>query len=316
MSKVTIGIPVIKTQYLLEAIQSCLQQTFTDYELIIFNNSNVPEARSKIEKIVSGFTDSRINYITKWQSGWVIQDWNAVLQKATGEYFVLFSDDDILEPEYLDELVTLADKYPSTDVFHCRVRIIDENSVFLNYSSSCPEWESVYNFMWHRMNSFRTHYIPEFFCRTSALKKIGGYVDFPLAWCSDDATWYTLAKGNGIGYCDKPLCNWRNSKINISKVGNIVSRFQAVILFDAWQVNFLSQLDPKNRQERELINGIEKKRKPWFENAKALLLASEIKPQLLIGSVQLFFRWLRLRKRYEISFIALVKANIMVLNKS
>jgi hypothetical protein len=213
-----------------------------------------------------------------------------------------------MEHDFLRELINLSEKYPLTDLFHCRVRIIDEDSKLLNYSSSCPEWESVYNFIWHRINSFRNHYVPEFMCRTSALKIIGGFVEFPLAWCSDDATWYLLAKQNGVGYSDRPLCNWRSSGINISKIGNIRLRFEALLLFDKWLQSFLSDLKPVSQFEKEQLSIIINMKKKWFENAKTLLLSKETHNQLIIRIFKLLLSWMKYRRYYKVSYKSFLKA--------
>jgi glycosyltransferase involved in cell wall biosynthesis len=311
ITKVTIGLPVVKIQFLREAILSCLNQTFSDFDLLIFNFNAIQEIRTQIDQIIKSFNDRRISYFNNIKHTEIINDWNAVLNQSGGEYFVLFSDDDIMERDFLRELINLSEKYPLTDIFHSRVRIIDEDSKLLNYSSSCPEWESVYNYIWHRMNSYRNHYVPEFMCRTSALKKIGGFIEFPLAWCSDDATWYLLAKQNGIGYCDRPLCNWRYSDINISKIGDIRLRFDALLLYDKWLQNFLSELKPVSQFEKELLFMILNMKEKWFENAKTLLLSKETQNQSIIRVLKLLLRWMKYRRYYKISNKSFFKAMLI-----
>ena len=42
--------------------------------------------------------------------------------------------------------------------------------------------------------SFRSLFIPNFMCRTENLREIGGFQDLPVAWGTDDITWFWIAK--------------------------------------------------------------------------------------------------------------------------
>src|SRR3990172_9993383 len=94
--KISVGISAYKEQFLADAIKSILYQSFADYELIIINDN----PGSNIENIVRSFNDQRIKYFENSENIGgrnLAKAWNNVLFKATGEYFVLFSDDDIAE---------------------------------------------------------------------------------------------------------------------------------------------------------------------------------------------------------------------------
>ena len=198
-----------------------------------------------LDTIVSQFNDNRIRYFkNEFNVGKnnLVEVWNRCLSLAKGEYFVLFSDDDIYHPDFLKEMLELTEKYPDTNVFHCRVQEINNNGDTITYSPLCPEWENVFNFIWHRLKLYRSQFAPDFMCRTCALKKVGGFVSFPLGWGSDDATWFTLSKDYGVSYSQKALCKWRNSSLNISQKGNYKKRFEAVKLYCIWLNNFVKIL--------------------------------------------------------------------------
>lgn len=212
---ITFALPAYKAKYLKAAIDSILNQDYENIELIIVNDAS-PE---NVDSIISQYSDSRIRYYTNSRNvGAVnlVQNWNRCLSLARGEYFVMASDDDVYAPRFASTLIGLARTYPETEVFHCRVKIIDGNGSLMKMSPLCPEWESGIEFVWHRLFQCREQFAPEFMCRTGSLKQMQGFVSFPLAWFSDDATWETLALKNGIAYTALPLLSWRSSGINIT----------------------------------------------------------------------------------------------------
>ena len=72
------------------------------------------------------------------------------------------------------------------NLFHSRVKIINEDDAIIKYAPSCPDYESGINFIWHKLCGFRLHFVPDF-CwfkiAIEALRKIGstGFVSMPLA---------------------------------------------------------------------------------------------------------------------------------------
>jgi glycosyltransferase involved in cell wall biosynthesis len=222
-------IPAYKAKYLQQAIDSVLKQTYTDFELIIVND-NSPE---DLDIIVNQFNDSRIRYFkneVNLGGKNVVDNWNKCLSLTNSAYSLLFSDDDLLASDFLAEIATLINKYPQINVFYSRVNIIDLNNTVLRLTPSAPEHEDVLDFIWHRVSAYREIYAQNFVFKTNALKAIGGFVPFPLAWGTDDATWFTLAAEYGVVSTSKALCSWRWSELNISNVGKIDMRIEAVYI--------------------------------------------------------------------------------------
>jgi glycosyltransferase involved in cell wall biosynthesis len=100
---VSIIVPVYKTEkYLSDCIESILNQTFTDFELILVDdgspdNSGVIADRYACE-------DNRISVIHKQNEG-VSKARNIGLQKAQGDWVMFVDSDDKLSPDYLASLV-------------------------------------------------------------------------------------------------------------------------------------------------------------------------------------------------------------------
>jgi len=231
-------LPAYKSVFLKECIESILNQTITDFELIIVDDCS-PHA---IDEIISEFTDSRISYYkneTNIGAEHLVNNWNYCLQKANGEFFIMMGDDDRMEPNYLEEFLGLINKYPHLDVYHCRSIIINEESTAIGLTPSWPEFESVYENIWHRLMGFRLQYISDFVYRKKSFVKNGGFFYLPLAWGADDITSYIACGNKGIAHSNNPVFNYRKSQYTISNTSSYSKKIEAIILRQQWFDKFL-----------------------------------------------------------------------------
>jgi glycosyltransferase involved in cell wall biosynthesis len=242
----SIGLPAYKSQYLEVAIQSILDQTYSNFELIIINDSS-PDP---VEAIVKKFNDPRISYFVNEQNFGkenLVSCWNLVLKKARGEYFVLASDDDYYESIFLERLITKANQFPEINVIHCRLRLINDIGETTDISSICNDYEDVLDFMWNRIIKKRNQMVTEFMFKTTALLDIGGFYPMPAGWSTDDITCYLLAKEKGVVFVNEILCNWRSSGENISSSHNYYSKkLEALGKYKIWIQEFLKSMESDN----------------------------------------------------------------------
>ncbi|WP_329805040.1 glycosyltransferase family 2 protein [Flavobacterium facile] len=94
--KISVLMPVYNSElYIKEAIDSILNQTFTDFELIIIDDAST----DKSVEIIQSYTDSRIQLIVKPQNSGYTNSLNYGLTIAKGEYIARMDSDDISMPE-------------------------------------------------------------------------------------------------------------------------------------------------------------------------------------------------------------------------
>lgn len=111
MPKVSVLTPIYNTnpEHLRECIESILNQTFTDFEFLILNDS--PDNK-EIEDIILSYKDKRIKYFKNSKNLGISKSRNKLLGLATGEYVAIFDHDDISVPERLEEEVRFLDEHP------------------------------------------------------------------------------------------------------------------------------------------------------------------------------------------------------------
>lgn len=236
-SLVTIAIPAYKRTYLAEAIQSALSQTYSNIELLVVDD----DSPNNLKPVVDNFHDPRIKYFRNERNLGllnVVKNWNRCLELARGEYFILLCDDDLLEPNFVQELLTLADKYPQCNVFHARRYVLDEKTGERKVDDAWPEWESLETFYENKLKWIRLHTITEFMYRTAHIADIK-YIEFPVAWGSDDISVIRFAEQGGIASSHPPLATFRYNDEHLSKADtHMVEKAYARILNFYWVGEF------------------------------------------------------------------------------
>lgn len=107
---VSIGLPVFNGEaYLVEALDSLLEQTFRDFELIISDNGST-DSTSIICKSYAE-RDSRICYIPQERNRGAAWNFNHVFEKSVGRYFMWAAHDDLWHRQYLEKCVAVLEKH-------------------------------------------------------------------------------------------------------------------------------------------------------------------------------------------------------------
>ena len=126
MVKVSVCIPTYnRSHYLQYAINSVLNQTYTDYELIICDDASSDDTAN----IVSQYQDSRIRYIQHPQNIGRSKNMRSGFNAAVGEYFIKFDDDDAIASEFLAKTVEILDTYPEVDFVCTDHWVINAHSI-------------------------------------------------------------------------------------------------------------------------------------------------------------------------------------------
>jgi hypothetical protein len=124
--RVSIGLPVYNgEQYLAEALDSILAQTYTDFEVVISDNCSTDRTQEICEHYAT--KDPRVVYHRSEQNLGGTWNFNRVVQLSQGELFRWAAHDDVIAPTYLERCVAALDAQPEAVLAHTRVEIIDEN---------------------------------------------------------------------------------------------------------------------------------------------------------------------------------------------
>jgi glycosyltransferase involved in cell wall biosynthesis len=133
---VSIIMPAFNAEaFIADAIQSALQQSWGNLELIIINDGSTDDT----EKIVQSFRDTRIKYIRQENKGVSVAR-NKGLDAASGKYLAFLDSDDILPSDSLKSRVEILEKNPESRFCDGRVVVFDQ--IMMNKIS---EWQPTSN---------------------------------------------------------------------------------------------------------------------------------------------------------------------------
>ena len=109
-------------KYLAEAIESILNQTFSDFEFIIIDDGSTDET----EAILDGFHNSRIIRCKNEQNIGLTRSLNKGLEMARGEYIARMDADDVSFPKRLAKQVDFLDSHTDIGVLGTGIQLVDE----------------------------------------------------------------------------------------------------------------------------------------------------------------------------------------------
>lgn len=120
--KVSVCMPVYNGEdYIAESIESVLNQTFADFEIVVCDNCST----DKTEEIVSGYKDPRITYLRNQKNLGLVGNANRCIEVANGEYVCILHHDDCMMPDNLSRKVRLLDEHPNVGFVHSNLYLID-----------------------------------------------------------------------------------------------------------------------------------------------------------------------------------------------
>ncbi len=302
MTNYSICIPAYKSKYLKECIESILNQTVSDFELIILNDCS-PEP---VKEIVTTFEDPRIRYFENEKNVGsldLVDNWNKCLSYAIGEFVIIMGDDDILRPDYLEEFSTLISNFPALDVYHCRSLVIDDLGTEVMLTPALPQFEHVYDSIWHRLHQLRSNYISDYVYRTKTLRNRGGFFKLPLAWGSDDISAFIASAEKGIAHTNKPVFLYRSNRLSITSTGGDRDKMKADLGYSDWLRSFLKNNPPKKPDE-VVYNYLSRNLEHYIKLRKVYTMMISMRSKRLSKLAM----WIKSRKKYELSLGSILVA--------
>lgn len=228
--KYTFLVPAYKAEFFEDALLSMARQTYKNYKIIVSDDcspENLKGIYNKVcSRIMGGAELLALNQLeyrcneTNIGSTNLVRHWNQLVDLCDTEYLIMASDDDLYSPQFLEEIDLLTNRYPCANLFCTRVRRINEYGALTALDAPTLEFESQVDFLYGLYVLRRLKCIGNYVFKTSVLKSMGGFVDFPCAWGSDDITVSAMSK-DGVGITPDSLFSFRMSGKNISSTTSL-----------------------------------------------------------------------------------------------
>jgi glycosyltransferase involved in cell wall biosynthesis len=122
---ISVVMPVFNGEKFLKiAIESVLSQTYTDFELLIINDTSTDESA----EIVKLYQDKRIRFLENERNKGIFYTHNHLFEEAKGNYIAILDGDDYAEPTRLEKQVDFLDKNEEFGLVGSWVTLIDEEN--------------------------------------------------------------------------------------------------------------------------------------------------------------------------------------------
>ncbi|MFH1413960.1 MAG: glycosyltransferase [Candidatus Omnitrophota bacterium] len=204
--KVSVIIPTYNSgRYIEEAVASVLNQTYTNYELLIVDDGSTDNTVELLKKY-----KGRFRYYYQRNQG-IVAARNLALENSTGEFVAFLDADDLWLPEKLGVQMRVMREQPNLAFVYSCVYTIDESGKTIRYWDNKDE----------KIMDFNRLYDKNFICcssvllRRSCLERSGRF-DPRVKMSQDWDLWLRLAKNFNFKFINQFLAKYRIHPSNIS----------------------------------------------------------------------------------------------------
>jgi glycosyltransferase involved in cell wall biosynthesis len=125
---VTIAIPTFnRASWLETCVDAALSQTYHSLEVLVSDNASTDGTAEVLHML----SDPRLRVVRQQRNLGLVANWNSALYLARGSYIIVVSDDDIVEPTYVEQCVGLISQEPRLPIVvgQANIRFLPENVV-------------------------------------------------------------------------------------------------------------------------------------------------------------------------------------------
>jgi glycosyltransferase involved in cell wall biosynthesis len=209
--------------YLEQRLESILNQTFGDFELIILDDASTDNSHAILAKY---HAKPRVRIaVNSRNSGSAFPQWNRGIGMARGEYVWIAESDDSADPRFLERLVPVLDQNPKLGLAYCQSLMMNKEgspigtSVGWTSDLDPVRWEA--DFANHGTDEIRNYLvfkntIPNasaiLLRREVVLETLP--VDASFKLCGDWLHWGKVLFQSDLAYVAEPLNHWRVESSN------------------------------------------------------------------------------------------------------
>lgn len=137
--EISVLVPVYNTEekHLRECIESILNQTFKDFELIILNDSSSNNA----EEVIKSYDDKRILYYKNEKTEGITKSRNKLLSLARGKYIAIQDHDDISFPDRLEKEYNYLENHKDVSIISAWIEVFSEINYKFHKGKKIKIWK-------------------------------------------------------------------------------------------------------------------------------------------------------------------------------
>lgn len=236
--------------FIAEAIQSVLDQTYQDFEIVITDDGS----KDNSIEIIEQFQDDRIRLFKFNTNQGACAASNNCIRQSKGKYVAMLSSDDAWLPGKLEKQVAFLDAHPLFGAVFSRIQWVDEQSIPISepdfYYANVFDVDNRSRFQWLNHFFYRGNCLchPSSLIRREIYDEVG-YLDPSLANLPDFDLWIRICLKYEIFILDEKLVRFRHFEKESNASGNTVTNgirvhYESGLLLDNYlKFNTLSELE-------------------------------------------------------------------------
>ena len=180
-------------EYVKECVNSVLSQTLQDFNLVVLDNCSTDHTVAWLESL----KDPRIIIHKADRSLSIEENWGRIKDVPRNEFMTMIGHDDLLLPNYLQEMDTLINRFPDATLYQTHFNYIDAAGKLIRLSEAMDEQQFVQDFLADQMQQTIDSTGTGYMMRSTQFDEAGGMpVNYPNLIFADYALWVRLmAKG-------------------------------------------------------------------------------------------------------------------------
>jgi glycosyltransferase involved in cell wall biosynthesis len=232
-------VAAFRSRFLAESLASIASQTDQRFHVYVLNDGSKEDLLPVFHDTLAQKTNaSYFRFDSNLGHESLAGHWNRCVEQTRGEEWIwLFSDDDVMQPECVSRFyATVASERSDVSVFRFNTLTVDADGNVIAINPPHPSRENAIEFGYHRLASQRLSYASEYIFKREAFNQAGGFVEFPFALGSDDASWIRFTGSRDIHTISGASVLFRDSGANTSsfRSGNAAAKLCALCDFAAW----------------------------------------------------------------------------------
>lgn len=247
----SIVIPYFKLTFFEATLQSLANQTDQRFKVYIGDDASMENPIDLLERYRGKFEFNYYRFENNLGAISLVKQWERCIALAGDEeWLIILGDDDVLGHNVVEEFYAFINRTnESVGLIRFNLRIIDEYGKILSRDLTQEVYQSAENLLESILSMKEAIRASEFVFNRNVYNSYNGFVDFPLAWFSDHATWLLFSKKYGIYHIKEASVYWRNSDINISSksvsLREIELKVESLFLFISFLQEHFSIKDKK-----------------------------------------------------------------------
>ena len=177
-------------QFIAAALESVLNQTYQRFNIIVLENCS----QDRTLEIIRSYAEPRITIYPAEEPLSIEENWERILHLDLLEYLTILGHDDLLYPDFLQEIVHLIEAEPEAAFYHTHFDFINAANDVIRKSFATPGQESSEAFI-RRLHTFKEECSGSgWVVRSTDYKRVGGFPLFYRLLFSDMFFYFTVTR--------------------------------------------------------------------------------------------------------------------------